>query len=150
MGMLRKMIKGMAGATLVMTTIGLAGTGVATAEPLPQLGIWTTTIHTIGDANLCHGDIDIRLEAAHGRPGHVLAHLTPLGFVGGPCGAWVHFNYYNLNFPFYQDTPVYVHAGTGPGPTVTVDLPTGSGVNNIQASTWPLANWGVAYDVLVP
>lgn len=137
-----------AGSVLVGTAV-MTPT-VAAADDVPRWGLYGDNIHTVGDRNFCRGDVNVRLESLPGSPGHVLAHVTPLGFEGGPCGTWVHINYYSLALPIYHDDTVYVSAGTGPGQTVTVDLPTGSGANQIAASTWPNANWGVSWYVLVP
>lgn len=138
------------GAVVAVAATAFGSAGTAAADDVPRFGLYGDTIHTVGDRNFCRGDVNVRLEAVPGSPGHVLAHVTPLGFDGGPCGVWVHLNYYNLSFPFYQDATVYVWADRGPGETKTVDLLTGSGPNQIAASTWPNANVGVSWVVLVP
>ena len=138
----------LAGATWVGTA-SITPT-VAAADDVPRWGLYGDEFHTVGDRDFCHGAIGVRLESIPGSPGNVLAHVTPRGFVGGPCGAWVHINYYSAAWPFYHDVPVYVSAGEGPGATVTVDLATGSGPNQIVVNTSPLANVGTSWLVLVP
>ncbi|MFE9575450.1 hypothetical protein ACFYO1_03620 [Nocardia sp. NPDC006044] len=54
----------------------------AQADPLPQVTTVGTTLFAFGDAKVCAGLIDVALEAAPRRPGHVLAHVTPRGYLG--------------------------------------------------------------------
>ena len=138
------------GAIVIAGAAVFGAAGTSAADDLPRFGLYGDNIHTIGDQNFCRGDVNVRLDTVPGSPGHVLAHVTPLGFEGGPCGVWVHISYYSLALPIYHEAAVYVSAGNGPGETKTVDLPTGSGPNQIAASTWPNANWGVSWLVLIP
>lgn len=147
---LRRFAAQVSGAAILAAAATVGATGVAAADDLPRFGLYGDNINSVGDANFCTGTINVTLATTPGRPGLVQAKVTPLGFRNGPCGAWVHINFYSLALPIWHDIPVYVFAGDGPGASVTVDLPTGSGPNQIAASTWPLANQGVSWLVLVP
>ncbi len=120
----------------------------AQADPLPQWSPFSTTIYTFGDVNFCNGTIAVALEAAHAAPGHVLAHVTPMGYRRGPCGNHVVLGWWGSAGARSQI--VYVHAGATPGDTVTVDLWMGMGFAKLMADSWPLQGTFVEWYLVVP
>ncbi|MFI1912670.1 hypothetical protein [Nocardia sp. NPDC020380] len=123
-------------------------TAPAQADPLPQFSPFGTTLFTFGDANFCTGMIGIAMEAAPGMPGHVLAHVTPLGYQRGPCGNTVSFGWVGSAGAQHQN--VYVYTDDTPGDTVTLDLWVGMGPAKIMADTWPVQGPFVDWYIWVP
>ncbi|MFI6866637.1 hypothetical protein [Nocardia sp. NPDC050406] len=124
------------------------GATPARADPLPQWAPFGTTLYTFGDANFCAGSIAVVLEATPRLPGRVLAHVTPLGYLNGPCGnhvalAWV-------GSAGARSHTVYVHTGATPGRTVTADLWVGMGPAKLFANTWPLQGQIAEWYLWVP
>lgn len=124
------------------------GAPPAQADPLPQWDPVGATLYAFGDANFCTGAIAVALEAAPKLPGHVLAHVTPLGYQRGPCGNHVVLGW--LGSAGGRSQEVYVHADGMPGDTVTVDLWVGMGLAKFIVNTWPLQGPFIEYYVLVP
>ncbi|MEV5649299.1 hypothetical protein AB0L57_13690 [Nocardia sp. NPDC052254] len=124
------------------------GATAAQADPLPQWAPFGTTLYTFGDANFCTGTIAVGVEAAPGMPGHVLAHVTPLGYQRGPCGNHVMFGWVGSAGARHQD--VYVRTDAAPGATVTVDLWIGMGPAKIMADTWPIQGPFTEWYLYVP
>ncbi|WP_433724226.1 hypothetical protein ACQP0C_26700 [Nocardia sp. CA-129566] len=120
----------------------------AQADPLPQWAPFGTTLYTFGDANFCTGAIAVAVEAAPRAPGHVLAHVTPLGYQRGPCGNHVMLGWVGSAGARAQE--VYVHTDAAPGATVTVDLWMGMGPAKIMADTWPIQGPFAEWYLLVP
>ncbi|MGW4770546.1 hypothetical protein ACWEO2_21190 [Nocardia sp. NPDC004278] len=120
----------------------------AQADPLPQWAPLGTTLYTFGDANFCTGAISVAVEAAPHQPGHVLAHVTPLGYQRGPCGNHVMLGWVGSAGARSQE--VYVHTDAAPGATVTVDLWMGMGPAKIMADTWPIQGPFAEWYLLVP
>lgn len=118
------------------TGLGVLSCATAEADPLPQFTPFGTTLNTFGDANFCTGAIDVSMEAKPQSPGHVLAHVTPLGYQRGPCGNHVMLGWVGSAGARSQD--VYVHADAGRGETQTVDLWVGTGPAKIMADSWPI------------
>ena len=144
---MRKTFRRIAAVAVATAAVWGGTAGAASAQDVPIWGLYGYTINSVGDNNFCTMNVDVRLETKPGT-GHVLAHYTPKGFGGpSPCGVWVHANFYNTAFPFLQDVPTYVSSTTGP---VTVDLPTGLGLNSFALSTWPLLNKDVGGYIWVP
>ncbi|MFQ6325341.1 hypothetical protein ACLMAL_04275 [Nocardia sp. CWNU-33] len=144
----RRMVAG----AMVSVGIGalVCGTVVtpAQADPLPQWAPLGTTLYTFGDANFCAGAIGVAVEAAPHQPGHVLAHVTPLGYQRGPCGNHVMLGWVGSAGGRNQD--VYVHTDAAQGDTVTVDLWVGMGPAKIMADTWPIQGPFAEWYLLVP
>lgn len=105
----------LAGLAVLVGVLGLTvgGAGGARADSLPQFAPFGTTLFTFGDANFCTGAIAVSVEGAAGEPGHVLAHVTPLGYQRGPCGNNVQMQW--VGSAGGNGRVVYVHAGAGPG-----------------------------------
>ncbi|WP_147471429.1 hypothetical protein [Nocardia stercoris] len=120
----------------------------AQADPLPQWTPFGTTIYTFGDAKFCTGTIAVALEAAHGRPGHVLAHIAPLGYQRGPCGNHVVLGW--VGSAGARSDLVYVWAGVTPGTAVTEDLWVGTGFAKLMADTWPPQGTFTEWYMVVP
>ncbi|MBU3062294.1 hypothetical protein KO481_12245 [Nocardia sp. NEAU-G5] len=139
-------------AAMVATAAGIAAavcsTEPAQAAPLPQVTPFGTTLFTFGDANFCGGAISVGLEAAPHAPGHVLAHVTPTGYLHGPCGNHVALGW--LGSQGLRSTDVYVHSDTRPGHTVTTDLWVGSGVAKVMADSWPIQGSFAEWYLYVP
>ncbi|WP_405166380.1 hypothetical protein OG203_15575 [Nocardia sp. NBC_01499] len=142
----RRMLAGMVAAVVAALSIGVAAP--AQADPLPQLTTVGTSLYTFGDASFCAGAIDVALEAAPRRPGHVLAHVTPRGYLGGPCGNQVKLGWVGSAGPRTQD--VYVGADATPGDTVTADLWVGMGPAKVMAAAWPIKGTFAEWYLLVP
>ena len=134
-------------AVAAMMACGVGATA-AQADPLPQWAPFGTTLYTFGDANFCAGTIGVAVEAAPGLPGHALAHVTPLGYLHGPCGNHVMFGWVGSAGARSQD--VYVRTDAAPGETVTVDLWIGMGPAKIMADTWPIQGPFAEWYLLVP
>ncbi|RDI68937.1 hypothetical protein DFR76_101473 [Nocardia pseudobrasiliensis] len=141
------MLVGVVSAVIAVLLSALAG-APAHADPLPQLTPIGTTLNTFGEAKFCAGAIDVALEAAPARPGHVLAHVTPRGYLGGPCGNHVRFGW--LGSAGLRTDDVYVQTGAGPGRTVTADLWVGTGPAKVMAGSWPLQGNFAEWYLLVP
>lgn len=126
----------------------LCGTAPAQAAPLPQFSPFGTTVYTFGNANFCTGAVAVAVEAAPFRPGHVLAHVTPLGYQRGPCGNHVMLGWLGSAGAGNQD--FYVSSGDRPGATVTRDLWIGMGPAKIMADSWPIQGNFTEWYLLVP
>ncbi|MCM6776285.1 hypothetical protein NDR87_20285 [Nocardia sp. CDC159] len=143
----RRVLAGLVSAVTAVLLSGMAATP-AQADPLPQFTTIGTTLYTFGNANLCAGAIDLALEATPHLPGHVLAHVTPRGYLGGRCGNQVKLGWVGSAGLHTQD--VYVEAGAAPGDTVTVDLWVGSGPGKVMAVSWPIRGTFAEWYLLVP
>ncbi|MFI5777596.1 hypothetical protein [Nocardia sp. NPDC051570] len=143
----RRMLAVVVSMVIAVLLSGLAATS-AHADPLPQLTPIGTTLGTFGEARLCAGAINVALEATPDQPGHVLAHVTPRGYLGGPCGNHVKLAWIGSAGPRIQD--VYVHAGAAPGATETVDLWMGAGPAKLMAAAWPIPGTFAEWYLLVP
>lgn len=137
---------GMVSAVSAVVFMGVAAS--AQADPLPQVTTVGTTLFAFGDAKVCAGLIDVALEAAPRRPGHVLAHVTPRGYLGGPCGNQVKLGWVGSAGPRTQD--VWVGADAKPGGTVTADLWVGMGPAKVMAASWPIKGTFAEWYLLVP
>ncbi|BAW07573.1 hypothetical protein NSK11_contig00048-0043 [Nocardia seriolae] len=135
------------------TAIGVAaavcgvGTTPAQADWLPQWAPFGTTVFTFGDANFCAGSIAVGLDAAHAMPGHVTAFVTPLGYLGGPCGNHIVLGWLGSAGGGSRD--VYVHTSTV-GQTQVVDLWVGMGLAKLFANSWPLQGPWAEWYLIVP
>ncbi|WP_141717514.1 hypothetical protein [Nocardia altamirensis] len=141
------MLAGIVSAVLAALVFG----GVAApaqADPLPQLATIGSTLYSFGDASLCAGAIDLALEAAPHHPGHVLAHVTPRGYLGGPCGNQVKLGW--VGSAGLQTRDVYVYADAAPGETITTDLWVGTGPAKVMAIAWPIRSTFAEWYLLVP
>ncbi len=141
------MLAGMVSAVIAMLMFGTAAPQ-AQADPLPQFTTIGTTLYNFGDAKFCAGAIDLALEAAPGRPGHVLAHVTARGYLGGPCGNLVKLGWVGSAGVRTQD--VFVDAGAAHGDTVTADLWVGMGPAKVMAISWPIKGTFAEWYLLVP
>jgi hypothetical protein len=144
--MARRMAAAVAAAAGIAAAVG--STEPAQADPLPQVPPFGTTLFTFGDANFCAGAISVALEAAPRAPGHVLAHVTPTGYLHGPCGNHVAIGW--LGSQGLHSVDVYVHSGAKPGQTITTDLWVGSGVAKVMADSWPIQGSFAEWYLYVP
>ncbi len=143
----RRMVAGMVSAVIGALVAWVAG-APAQADPLPQFTTIGSTLYSFGDAKLCAGAIDIALEAAPARPGHVLAHVTPRGYLGGPCGNRVKLGWVGSAGLRTQD--VYVRTDAAQGDTETTDLWVGMGPAKVMAVSWPIRGTFAEWYLLVP
>ncbi|MFE2996793.1 hypothetical protein ACFXG4_17460 [Nocardia sp. NPDC059246] len=143
-----RMLAGVIAAAGLALGVGGVGAAPAQADWLPQWAPFGTTVFTFGDANFCAGQIAVGLEAAHGMPGHVTAHVTPLGYLGGPCGNHIVLGWLGSAGGGSRD--VHVRTGAGPGETQTVDLWVGMGLAKLVANSWPLQGPWAEWYLIVP
>ncbi|AYF76953.1 hypothetical protein D7D52_27665 [Nocardia yunnanensis] len=146
--MIRRLGAVAAVATAILAGVCGVGSKPAQADWIPEFAPLGSTVSTFGDANFCAGSIYVGLEAAHGQPGHVTAHLSPLGYLNGPCGNHIALAWLGSAGTGTRD--VYVHAGWGPGETVTVDLWMGMGLAKLFANSWPLQGPWAEWYLIVP
>ncbi|WP_327145128.1 hypothetical protein [Nocardia sp. NBC_01327] len=145
----RRWVAGVVASASIGALVCGIGATPAQADPLPQWAPFGTTLFTFGDANFCAGMINIVLEATPHMPGHVLAHVTPLGYLNGPCGNHVSLGWLGSAGGRSQD--VYVHSdGPRAGDTVTVDLWVGMGLAKLFANTAPIQSQWAEWYLWVP
>lgn len=144
---IRRMLAGLVAALGITAAVCGVNATPARADWLPQLTPFGTLVLTFGDANFCAGSIAVALEAAHGMPGHVTAHVTPLGYLGGPCGNHIVLGW--LGSAGLGSRDVYVHTSTV-GQTQTVDLWIGMGLAKLFANSWPLQGPWAEWYLIVP
>ncbi|MEC3917849.1 hypothetical protein [Nocardia sp. CDC160] len=145
---MRRVLAGMAAALGIAAAVCGVNATPARADWIPEFAPLGSTILTFGDANFCAGAIYVGLEAAHGMPGHVIAHVSPLGYISGPCGNHIALAWLGSAGTGTRD--VYVHAGTTAGETQTVDLWMGMGLAKLFANSWPLQGPWAEWYLIVP
>ncbi len=146
------------GAVIAAALVGTAG--VSAAEPLPNLRMtyFGDEIWTLGDHAFCAGSINVGLETDRTKPGHTTtAVLTPRGMRGnGPewtanpiCKLDVQIRWMDGVAPFSHLMTVPMSIGEGPQAPVRVDLPTGSGLAQLDFRT-SFLSYPVSYYAIVP
>ncbi|MFE3193761.1 hypothetical protein ACFXHA_32495 [Nocardia sp. NPDC059240] len=143
---MRRVLAGLIAVTGVAAGLTGVGTPPARADWLPQLAPFGSVVLTGGDANFCAGAVAVALESPPGMPGHVTARVTPLGYLGGPCGTHIVLGW--VGSAGLGSREVYVRSDT-PGKTQTADLWVGMGLAKLFANSWPLQGpWAEWYLVV--
>lgn len=125
-----------AGIVTALAGATIAAAGTSAAEPLPGLNIYPPDMPVVGQNAWCHGMIHVAYSYDQAKPGVTTATITSPGFIGnGPEWATDPVCHFGLFFSWggVQSKNVPLNFGVGPQAPVSVDLPTGYGVNYIGA-----------------